>query len=65
MKIALVKQDIYQDLYVCSKDDRSGGGQELSCEILKSTLMRIGPLGLIHDFNADFYIIKEQKNKEC
>lgn len=26
MKIALVKQDIYQDLYVCSKDDRSGGG---------------------------------------
>ena len=27
--------------------------------------MRIGPLGLIHDFDADFYIIKEQKTKEC
>ena len=66
MKIALVKKDIYQDLYVCSKNENCiGGGQELSAEILKSTLMRIGPLGLIHDFDADFYIIKEQKTKEC
>lgn len=32
MKIALVKQDIYQDLYVCSKNENCiGGGAGIIC----------------------------------
>ena len=58
MKIALVKQDVYQDLYVCAKNDNP-------FNILKSTLMRIGPLALLTDYGADFYIIKEQPEHEC
>lgn len=58
MKIALVKQDIYQDLYVCAKNEKP-------FTILKSTLMRIGPLALFTDYGADFYIIKEQSEHEC
>lgn len=58
MKIALVKQDIYPDLYVHSKTGKPE-------DFLKSTLMRTGPLGLVADYKADFYIIKEQKTKEC
>lgn len=58
MKIALVKQDIYQDLYVCAKNDTP-------LTVLKSTLMRIGPLALLTDYGADFYIIKAQPDPEC
>ena len=58
MKIALVKQNIYQDLYVC-------GNRTSPEEILSSTLMRIGPIGLFTLFDSDFFIIKEQKDREC
>lgn len=59
MKIALVKQDVYQDLYV---HDRNA----LSEEILFSSIMRVGPIGLIYELGADFYIIKEASEfEEC
>ena len=57
MKIALVKQEIYQDLYVCAK----GSSPE---DTLLSSIMRVGPIGLIEELNADFYIVKEEKNRE-
>ena len=57
MKFALVKQDVYQDLYVCSS--KADG-----IEALESTLMRIGPLSLIEDYHADFFIIKENKDRK-
>ncbi|MDB4175004.1 hypothetical protein N9766_01430 [Flavobacteriaceae bacterium] len=59
MKIALIKQDTYQDLYV---GDKSFSPEEL----LSSSIMRVGPIGLFTLCDADFYIIKEDiKNKEC
>jgi len=58
MKIALVKQDIYQDLYVCG----SGTAPEA---MLESTIMRIGPLGLFTLFGSDFFIVKMRGEREC
>lgn len=58
LKIALVKQEIYQDLYVCPHTEK------VSAAILLSSMLRVGPIGLIHDLGADFYIVKEEKNSE-
>ena len=57
MRIALVKQEIYQDLYVCPKNSSPE-------ETLLSSIMRVGPIGLIEELNADFYIVKQEKNIE-
>ena len=54
MKIALVKQDLYDDLYVCPNRTPVD-------EMFLSTLMRTGPLGLFDkEIDADYFIIKEQ-----
>lgn len=58
MKIALVKQDIYQDLYVC------GSGTQPEA-MLESTIMRIGPLGLFTLFKSDYFILKMRTEREC
>ena len=59
MKYALVKQDVYQDLYVSNKNEKNPK------EILLSSMMRVGPFGLIKDLGADFFIINEDsKYKE-
>tara|TARA_Y100000991_G_scaffold211777_1_gene194850 strand:- start:2964 stop:4757 length:1794 start_codon:yes stop_codon:yes gene_type:complete len=58
MRYCFVKQDVYQDLYVA----------DLKCnnkDILFSSMMRVGPFGLIYNKNADFYIIKEEDTEEC
>lgn len=58
MKIALIKQDTYQDLYVCANRTDID-------ELLLSTQMRVGMFGLFSMYDADFYIVKEAKEKEC
>lgn len=59
MKIALVKQDLYDDLYVCANRTPIE-------EMFLSTLMRTGPLGLFDpEIDADYFIIKEQPEHEC
>ena len=58
LKIALLKQDIYQDLYVCPVSEKS------AANILFSSMMRVGPIGLMSDLNADFYIVKEEPAPE-
>lgn len=58
MRIALVKQDVYQDLYVGDKNFTPG-------DLLFSSMCRVGPIGLFTIFHSDFYIIKEEKDKEC
>ena len=58
MKIAFVKQDCYQDLYV---SDKNASVEEL----LFSSQGRVGPIGLFTLLGADYYIVKEEKNKEC
>lgn len=56
-RIALVKQNVYQDLYVINSKDPK--------EIIESSLRRCGPVGLIVDCGADFYIVNVEKDKEC
>lgn len=57
-KIALVKQEVYDDLYVC-------GVQEAPESVLYSTFGRVGPIGLFTKLNTDFYIVKEEYDAEC
>ena len=54
MKIALVKQDVYADLYVASRKESD------PAEVLFSSMMRVGPYGLIENLEADFIIVKEE-----
>ena len=58
MKYCLIKQDVYQDLYITSNDVNN-------VEKLFTSMMRVGPFGLIQDLSADFYIIKEENTEEC
>lgn len=58
LKIALVKQDVYQDLYVCPVTEKD------SSEILFSSMGRVGPIGLMAELGADFYILKEEPDFE-
>ena len=58
LKLALVKQVVLPDLYVCAtKTDIK--------EVLFSTIMRIGPLGLFLSNDCDFYIVDVAPDKEC
>ena len=58
MRIAFVKQDVYQDLYVA-------GVNETAENLICSSIMRAGPIALFTLFNTDFYIIKEENTPEC
>lgn len=57
-KIALVKQEVYQDLYVCPTSEKDAGN------ILFSSQGRVGPIGLMAELNADFYIVHEEPQWE-
>lgn len=57
-RFALVKQDVYQDLYCC--ENRS----DPKTTIL-SSLMRSGPVALFTKLNADFWIVKTEPQPEC
>lgn len=58
LNIAFVKQDVYQDLYV-------GPSQATADELLFSSIMRVGPIGLFTRLNAVFFIVKEDAAPEC
>ena len=49
-KIALLKQEVYQDLYVCPVTEKDPEA------ILLSSMGRVGPIGLMAELDADFYI---------
>ena len=51
LNIAVVKNDTYQDLWVSNKTSDK-------LHILKSSLMRVSPIGLSDIFNTDYIIIK-------
>ena len=57
-KIALLKQEVYQDLYVCPVTEKDPEA------ILLSSMGRVGPIGLMAELDADFYIIKEEREWE-
>lgn len=58
LRIALVKQDVYQDLYVCPPAEKN------ALSILLSSQVRVGPIGLVADLDTDFYIVKEERDAE-
>lgn len=58
LKIALVKQEVYQDLYVCPVTEKDPG------EILFSSQMRVGPIGLMAELDTDFHIVEEEPVRE-
>lgn len=57
-KIAVVKQTVYQDLYCIN----SGGSHR---DTVLSSVQRCGPVGLINECNADFYIVNVEPEAEC
>ena len=58
LRIALVKQEVYQDLYVCPCTEKD------VANILFSSQGRVGPIALMAELGADFYIVKEEPEKE-
>lgn len=58
MRFALVKQDVYQDLYCCPNhsDART---------VVLSSLMRSGPVALLTKLDADFWTVKTEPQPEC
>lgn len=58
LRIAFVKQDVYQDLYVVPTSEHDPAA------ILFSSMGRVGPIGLMADLGADFYIVKEDPEPE-
>lgn len=53
--IALIKESCYQDLWV-------GFGSEEVSTLVRQTHLRLGPVGLLSDWEADFYCVS--KNEE-
>lgn len=57
MRIAFVKQDVYQDLYI-------GAPRAGAADLLFSSIMRVGPIGLFTRCDADFYIVQVDQSTE-
>jgi len=56
IKVALIKQDIYSDLYIAKPGDK---------DFFKKSPRRSGPLGLVETFDCDFFIVKTEPDDEC
>ena len=56
--VALVKQALYSDLYCCPS--RTG-----SAEAVRSSLRRTGPMGMLTDLGAEFFMVLEDPAPEC
>lgn len=58
MKIAVVKSQVYQDLWVCDITNDP-------IELYKTSMMRCPPIGLAEESKADFIIVKESYEEPC
>ncbi|NCY21405.1 hypothetical protein EBX31_05550 [bacterium] len=58
LKIAFVRQDVFLDLY-CADPKLSGP------ELVRNSVQRTGPAGLLVDLQADYWILKEDSAPEC
>lgn len=58
LRIALVRQDVFGDLY-CAPRGVSGP------ELVRQSVRRTGPAGLVVDFQADYWILREDSAAEC
>ena len=57
-RVAFVKQAVYNDLYSCPC--LSSGP-----EVVRSSLLRTGPMGFLIDLKADFWMVHEDLSHEC
>ena len=55
-KIAFIKEACFQDLWI-------GDNNDTSSDLIRSTLMRTGPIGLLEIFGSDFFIVKSNNSK--
>ena len=55
-KIAFIKEACYQDLWI-------GDNNDTSLDLIRSTLLRTGPIGLLEIFGGDFFIVKSNNSK--
>ncbi len=58
LRICLVKQDVYADLYCCRYGSSPG-------EAVLSSIKRSGPVALLSQWGADFRIIKTEEGDGC
>lgn len=58
LKIAFVRQDVFLDLY-CANPRLAGP------ELVRYSVQRTGPAGLLVDLQADYWILKEDPAPEC
>lgn len=58
LRIALVRQEVFDDLY-CA--DSGTAGEEL----VRQSVKRTGPAGLVVDLGADYWIVREEAAPEC
>ena len=57
-RVAVVKQDVHDDLYVCAPGASAA-------EIVLSTYFRSGPVALFTKLAADFRIVRSEADPEC
>lgn len=57
-RVLVVKQDVNEDLYCCAP----GAAAQ---EVIKSTLLRTGPVALFTELNAEFRIVETVDDPEC
>ena len=55
-KIAFIKEACYQDLWI-------GDNYDTTSDLIRSTLLRTGPIGLLEVFRSDFFIVKSNNSK--
>ena len=55
LKIAFIKEACYQDLWV-------GDNNDTSSDLIRSSLLRTGPIGLLEIFGSDFFIVKSNNS---
>ncbi|MEQ9409403.1 MAG: hypothetical protein RIK87_16825 [Fuerstiella sp.] len=57
-RILVVKQDVNEDLYCCPPE-------ATAAELIRSTLLRTGPVALFTELNAEFRILQTTTDPEC
>ena len=55
-KIAFIKEACLQDLWV-------GDNNDTSSDLIKASLQKVGPIGLLERFGSDFFIVKSNNSK--
>ena len=55
-KIAFIKEACLQDIWV-------GDNNDTNLDLIRSSLQKVGPIGLLEKFGSDFFIVKSNNSK--